>query len=294
MRKDQAEELRKLFVPDNIKKETPNKVEAKNMRIITVASGKGGVGKTSVVVNLALALTKLGKKVLIMDADLGMANIDIMCGVLAENSLYDVIKGKMSLKEVVFTTDEGLSIIPGGSGITELINLDNEARDRIVSDLNEFSKEMDYLFIDCGAGVSKHILGYIAAADDVLIVITPEPTSITDAYGLIKILSRFDLHKEVSLIVNKVSSTREGNNTVNRIENVAKEFLKIEIKNIGFINNDDSVIKSIKEQKPFVLSYPRSKATRGMNLIAENFAEGNTKAPQGTEKFVKKLFNLFR
>ncbi|SMB82311.1 flagellar biosynthesis protein FlhG [Desulfonispora thiosulfatigenes DSM 11270] len=294
MIKDQAEELRKLFVLNKGQQEKKKNNEPKNMRIITVASGKGGVGKTSVVSNLALSLTKLGNKVLIMDADLGMANIDIMFGLFPKHSLYDVIKGKKSLKEIAVTTAEGITIIPGGSGINELVNLESEQRDNILNELAEFSLEMDYLFIDCGAGVSKNILGFISAADDVLIVITPEPTSITDAYALIKILSQFNLHKEVSVIVNRVTSIKEADDTIARIENVADKFLNIDIKKIGFINQDDNVVKSIKEQRPFVLSYPRSKAAKDMNYIAENFLRGNDRPPQGTEKFIKKLINIFR
>lgn len=293
---DQAESLRKLMSMSKKKQDKENIKSKKNheMRIITVASGKGGVGKTSIVSNLAISLQKSGKNVLILDADLGMANVDIMFGMIPRYSLFDVIRGNKKLRDIVTTSSEGVRIIPGGSGINELVNLSSSEREIIIEELKEFSKEIDFLLIDCGAGVTKNILGFISAADEVLIVVTPEPTSITDAYALIKILAKFDLHKEVSMIVSRATSSKEAKDTISRIENVAHKFLEIDIKEIGFISNDLTVTNSIKEQKPFVVSYPKCKASKDMSLVTQKFLQIDKPQNKKTGSFFERLFNILK
>ncbi|MDK2985149.1 MAG: flagellar biosynthesis protein FlhG [Clostridia bacterium] len=288
---DQAEKLRKLAMTTQNK---TGKTGESQMRVITVASGKGGVGKTSIVVNLAIELSRAGKKVMILDADLGLANVDIMFGIIPRYTLYDVFLGKKSLQEIVLDGPEGIKIIPGGSGIHELANIGYSERERLMADLKDFSRELDYLIIDCGAGVSKNVLGFISAADDVVIVITPEPTSITDAYGIIKIISKFQLHTEVYIVINKAGTVREACETARKIETVAGKYLEIKVRRLGFISDDLTVGKSVKEQKPYCVSHPNSKVAKDISQMAHNLIQKRMQSPQGTDNFFLKLFRIFK
>jgi flagellar biosynthesis protein FlhG len=287
---DQAEKLRELI---SGKKEDIN-LPKDNMRIITISSGKGGVGKTSLVVNLAIALSKAGKKVMIMDADLGMANVDIMLGLVPRYTLYDVLQGEKSIREIIITGVEGIKIIPGCSGIFEMANVQHIYKEGLIHELESYAQEMDYILIDTGAGISNIVLGFIAAADDVVIVITPEPTSITDGYGIIKVLSKFKLHKKVYLVVNMASNMQEAQESARKIETVANKYLEIKINRLGVIYYDNSVKKSIKEMTPFIVKFPRSQVTRDVVQIADNILENKIGFHNGSNNFAQKLIGLLR
>jgi len=287
---DQAEKLRDLF-SGKIK---PTEFVAENKtRIITIASGKGGVGKTSLTVNLAIALSKAGKKVMILDADLGMANVDILFGITPRYTLYDVLQGPMSLKEIIIEGFKGVHIVPGCSGIFEATNIGRTQREQLIHEIEEYAREMDFILIDTGAGISQVVLGFIASADDVVIVVTPEPTSITDGYGIIKILSRFKLHKQVHLVVNMANNLQEAQETAKKIEMVAERYLQITIKRLGVLYSDNSVKKSIKEMTPFMIKYPRSQVSQDIAQIAKNILEQKIGFNNGTN-FAQKLMSLFK
>lgn len=289
---DQAEKLRKLTIASSGKQEGTIKQE--NMRVVTVASGKGGVGKTSVVVNLAIALSRAGKRVMVLDADLGMANVDIMLGIIPRYTLYDVFRGRKTLREIILNGPEKISVIPGGSGIHELANIGLSERDFLISQLKDFAKEVDFLLIDSGAGVSRNVLGFISAADDVIVVVTPEPTSITDAYGVIKILSKFKLHEKAYIVINRASDVKEARDTVRKLENVVNRFLDIRLNCLGFISDDSTVGKSVKEQKPFMITHAKSRAARETEYLAENLIKKGEQPPQGIDSFISKLMRLFK
>ncbi len=290
---DQAEKLRKLSSSYN-QKNTKSHSNNLDMRIIAVASGKGGVGKTSIVVNLAISLKRAGKKVMIMDADMGLANVDIMVDMIPEFTLYDVIKGRKSLHDIVLTGPEGIKIIPGGSGVNELANISAAEREIIINQLECFSTDIDYLLIDSGAGISKNVLGFLTAADDVIVVVTPEPTSITDAYGIIKILSYFKLQKEIYLIVNMVKDNKEARETTRKIMTVSSKYLEIKINKLGFINQDTCVGSAIRSQSPFIITSPRSKASKGIENITNNILQRKIYVPQGTGSFFEKLIRILK
>jgi flagellar biosynthesis protein FlhG len=286
---DQAEHLRNLMV----QKKNDQEPHPANARIIAVSSGKGGVGKTSLVVNLAIALSKAGKKVMIMDADLGLANVDIMLGISPRYTLFDVLEGNKSLHEIIITGVEGINVIPGCSGLFAMENISRLQKQNLLQELGNCIDEMDYILIDTGAGISSIVLGFLAAAGDALIVVTPEPTSITDGYAIIKILSQFKLHEKVYLVVNMAANPDEVKESFDKIEAVAGKFLNIEIVRLGAILFDDTVKKSIIEMNPFIINYPRSQASRDVMQIAENLS-ANKFTLNIRKNFVRKMMNLLR
>jgi flagellar biosynthesis protein FlhG len=288
---NQADKLRDLFKGRQKKNIRP---ASDKIRIIAVASGKGGVGKTSLTVNLAIALARAGKKVMILDADLGMANVDIMMGLTPRYTLHDVIQGHRAISDIVLDGLEGVKIVPGCSGIFEAVSIQRIRREALMAELEYYSRDMDYVLVDTGAGISKTVLGFVASADDVIVVVTPEPTSIADGYGIIKIVSRFRLHKKVFLVVNMANNVQEAEETARKIEIVANNYLDISIKRLGVIYADPSVKKSIKEMTPFIIKYPRSQAAFSVERIARNIIEDKIGFNGGSLNFAQKVINLWR
>jgi flagellar biosynthesis protein FlhG len=262
-------------------------------RIIAVASGKGGVGKTNLVVNLAIALVEMGQRVVIFDADLGLANVDVLVGVVPKYNLYDVLQGTKTISEIIVTGPAGVRIVPGGSGIQDLANLDYYQRERLVQSLKELEQDTDFLLVDTGAGISRNVLGFISAADEVIIVLTPEPTSLTDAYGVIKIMSKFKLHSKVHLVVNRVASAQEAQQTIAKMVTVVQKFLQIKVSPLGYIFDDKAVGKAVRKQEPFLLRFPDSAAAGSLRQLATNLLEGNYRPPKGTTGFLNRLIRLF-
>lgn len=287
---DQAAKLRKLI---SDKKEDA-KLNQGKMRIITITSGKGGVGKTSLVVNLAIALSRAGKKVMIMDADLGMANVDIMLGLVPKYTLYNVLEGQKSISEIIVQGIEGISIIPGCSGIFAVENVSRLYKEALIKDLESYAQQMDFILIDTGAGISSIVLSFVAAADDVLIVITPEPTSLTDGYGIIKVLSKFQIHQKIYLVVNMAGNIQEAQESAGKIERVADKYLNIKINRLGVVYYDNTVKKSIKEMTPYIIKYPRSQVARDVIHIAENIIDNKIGFNKGNNSFANKLISLLR
>jgi flagellar biosynthesis protein FlhG len=208
---DQAANLRRLVVETAATKRT---------RTIAITSGKGGVGKTSLAVALSIALAKDGSKVTLLDADLGLANINVILGIIPKYNLYHVIKGKKKLKDIVIDVPEGIKIIAGASGFHQLANLDMKQRMDFIEAVSELDED-DYMIIDTGAGISQNVLSFVGASDEVIVVTTPEPTAITDAYGIIKSIASQSPEKSVRLIVNRVQSVSEGKRVAQRVINIA-------------------------------------------------------------------------
>lgn len=262
-------------------------------RVIAVASGKGGVGKTNLVVNLAVELTRRGKRVVVFDADLGMANVEVLLGIIPRYTLYDFLFDDRSIDEIMAVSPQGIHVISGGSGFVELANLDHYSRQRLEQGLQELDKKFDYVLVDTGAGISKTVLGFVAACDEVIVVITPEPTSLTDAYGLIKVLSKFNIHREIMVVVNRISNEKDALVTFARMDTAATKFLQAKLINTGFIPEDSVVGKAVKSQVPYTLMAPKSLAANRLNRIADYLVSGKEAAPEGFKGFFGKLMRLF-
>lgn len=281
---DQAANLRRLVLEKgSVTRET---------KTIAITSGKGGVGKTSLSVSLAIALAQGGASVTLLDADLGLANINVILGIIPKYNLYHVIKGKKTLKEIIIDVPEGIKIIAGASGFHQLANLDQKQRNDFISIIGELEED-DYMIIDTGAGVSQNVLSFVMAADEVIVVTTPEPTAITDAYGIIKSIASQSSDKVIKLVVNRVQSVAEARRVAQRVINIAGQFLNIKVENLGFVFDDLHVAKSVRNQKPFIVSYPKSRASGCVSLIASRIAnkEVETAKGSGLSSFFKNLIS---
>ncbi len=292
--RDQAERLREKI--ENIKMkqlELVNNDEQsqKHAKILTVTSGKGGVGKTNISVNIAIALSQMGQKVIILDVDFGLANIDVLFGIFTKNSLVDIIHNDKNILEVLTDGPNGVKFLSGGSGVEDLIKLDRFQLERLIKNLALLDKLYDFIIIDTGAGLSENVMSFVMAADDVILITTPEPTAITDAYALIKTVSNRDKHKDIKVIINRAETSKEADDVYNKLSMVSEKFLSLKLTKLGFILNDDSVVKAVKLQEPFFLSYPKSEATKQIKTLAERLMQVEEIMEDNRGKGVKAFFN---
>jgi flagellar biosynthesis protein FlhG len=261
--------------------------------VIAVTSGKGGVGKSNVAVNLAVQLASAGKSVVLLDADLGLANADVLCNIDLPFNLAHVIARKKELKEVMVKGPGGFKLIGGASGLARMADLSDDDRQRLVAALAELELQADVILIDTGAGISPNVLSFTRAADHVLVVTTPEPTAITDAYAVVKVISRDGAVHRVSLLVNQVRAPAEAKIVYDRIAKVARQFLNISVFDAGHIPADDNVPMAVRRRVPFSLAFPRSAATQGIAHLAIRLEQGvaTTLQPAG---FFQRMTKLFR
>ena len=282
---DQAFKLREL-----INESSPEKVQVGDARIIAVSSGKGGVGKTNFTVNLGIALSKMGKKVTIIDADLGLANIDILLGLVPRYTLTHVLKMEKKLSEIIVDGPNGISIVSGGSGVMDMVNLNQVELSRLIESLEYLNNESDYILIDTGAGLNHSVLSFIQASTELIVVVTSDPTSITDAYALIKNIGNLEVG--VKVVVNRIESNREGLDVFQKLNTASSKFLDMELESIGYIYEDHNVKKSVKRQVPFLIGFPNSLASRGVELVAENLDRNSQYIPPsgGFSSLIKKIF----
>ena len=283
---DQAESLRRLMNNKSHVNISNNKP-----KIITVTSGKGGVGKSNFVVNLGIELQKHGKKVLIFDADIGMGNDDVLMGVYPRYSMFDVIKGK-EISDIIEDGPYGIKLLAAGSGINQIEDLQQYERELFLSKL-ESLEGFDYILMDTGAGINRSVLAFIACSEELIILTTPEPTSLTDAYSLIKATDHFKIKDRAKVVVNRTFSDNEGINTFNKFERAVNRFLTIKISYLGCIADDRKLVQGVREQVPFVISYPNSDAAKCINIIANNILGEKGHSGIGAKGLFKKLFNLF-
>ena len=281
---DQAETLREIMRQKQDSPET-------RTRILTVASGKGGVGKTNTATNLALTYAKLGRKVILMDADLGLANVNVVMGIIPKFNLYHVIRKQKTMQEILMDTKYGIQIVAGASGFAKIANLTEDERENFMQELSALSGA-DVVIIDTSAGVSNNVLSFVAAADDVIIVTTPEPTAITDAYGIIKIIAtELDgTGMGIKLIVNRVHSVTEGKRVAERVINIAGQFLNVKVDYLGYVYEDPAVQQAVLRQKPFTVDDPKGKASVCIQHIVGRLENIDFREGSGVSAFIKKLF----
>ncbi len=265
---DQAKTLREL------RKTMPlQQVLSGQTRVMSITSGKGGVGKTHTVINLAIALSDLGRRVLVLDGDMSLANADVLLGINTPYTLRHVLEGEKSLSEIIVDTPFGVSLIPGASGVESLLDLTAQELEVLKNEIEEVAADYDYLIIDTPAGIGQEVMYFNAASGEVICIINNEPTSLTDAYALLKLLSKRHGEKEVSVLVNNTSSDKEAQHAFQRLSAVASQYLHIHLKFLGSIPADSSVLAAIQDRRPVISEFPTSKASRALSQVAVNIDE---------------------
>ncbi|NOY62494.1 MAG: MinD/ParA family protein [Gammaproteobacteria bacterium] len=275
---DQAEGLRRMAKP-------------RPVQVIAITSGKGGVGKTNVSINLAAAMVGQGKKVLILDADMGLANVDVLLGLHPKYNLSHVIKGERTLDEVIVKGHEGLQVVPASSGVQLMAELTQAEHAGVIRAFSELSDDIDVLLIDTAAGISNGVVTYAQAAQEVVVVVCDEPASITDAYALIKLLNSDYGLVRFRVLANMAHSVSEGRALYQKILRVTDKFLDVTLDFMGSVPYDDYLRKAVQKQRTVVDSYPRSKATEAFKNLAKR--TDKWPGPQGAsghlEFFIERL-----
>jgi len=261
-------------------------LSASRLRVIAVTSGKGGVGKSNVVVNLGLALAQMGQKVLLIDADLGLANLDILLGLSPRFTIHDLLSLRRSLSEVMVEGPEGIKILPASSGIPELADLDKHQKMFLLSELDDYSENIDVVLIDTGAGISRNVLFFNIAAQERIVVANNEPTSITDAYALIKVLASQHGENHYRLLVNGLAKPQDGEMVYRTMLRVTERFLGgISLDYLGFIPYDEAIPKAVLKQQPVLTLFPRARVSRSFNSLAKRLWD--LSAPPGMGSNIK-------
>ena len=246
----------------------PSDSRQTSSRVLAIASGKGGVGKTNVAANLALCLAAAKKRVLLLDADISLGNLDLVLNVRSRYNISHVISGQKNLEDIIQAGPEGLRIICGASGLDRLADIDEQEQHRVLGHLSGLQEDSDIILIDNAAGISASVVNFCLAADHVLVVTTPDPTAMTDAYGMIKVLVRKQYAGPISVVVNMARDTADGKRTYQRLADVAKRFLQADLYYAGVLLKDEHLCAAVRARKPVVLAYPRSPISSAFSALA--------------------------
>ncbi|MFV9614442.1 MAG: MinD/ParA family protein [Gammaproteobacteria bacterium] len=276
---DQADNLRRI-------------VEPKALKIIAVSSGKGGVGKTNVSVNLAISMAKQGKEVLLLDADLGMANVDVLLGLNTEYDLSHVVSGERTLEEIIVEGPSNIKVIPASSGINKMANLTPAEQTGLINAFSELGNVVDALIIDTGAGIADTVVNFCKASQDVIVVVHDEPASITDAYAFIKVMSRHHNVSRFHILANMTHDVQEGHNLFKKLSTATDRFLDVILTFVGAVPYDDKLRKSIQHQRAVVEAFPRSPSALAFKRITrqiDSWENDNTKSTGQLKFFVERM-----
>ncbi|MBO6133626.1 MAG: MinD/ParA family protein [Lachnospiraceae bacterium] len=286
---DQADKLRNIIKANQVAPQP-------TARVITVTSGKGGVGKSNVAINLAVQFKRHGKRVIIFDADFGLANIEVMFGAIPKHSLADLLYQGMSIRDIITWGPMEIGFISGGSGIIGMSNLNRDNLNYLVSNLSELDSIADVIIIDTGAGISDAVLEFLVASGEILLVTTPEPTSITDSYSLLKSLNNHPRFENagipVKVITNMIETSEEGKQLFNKLNTVVKRYLSLSIELLGVIPLDNSIGKSIMQQTPVTIMDPDCKSSKAFKDIAETLMDIPHESPV-YRKGMRGFFEMF-
>jgi flagellar biosynthesis protein FlhG len=284
--RDQAESLR-------IKLQQ-NKASITKTTSIAVISGKGGVGKSNLSLNFALSLRKLGKSVLLFDMDIGMGNIDILMGLSSKYSVVDMLNEHLSINEVIKEGPNGLAYIAGGSGLSSIFTMEYEKIDRFFDQLQLVLPQYEYVIFDMGAGMTNESLQFLIAMDEIFIVTTPEPTSITDAYAAMKYIYSYNKAIPYYLVVNRAQSENEGKQTLQRLSNVVSKFLNKECIQLGILPDDKTVSKAVSNQTPYLIYSPKSTISKAIEVLTNRYITNSTfnETTDSGHSFITKLKRL--
>ena len=261
------------------------------IQVIAVTGGKGGVGKSNVSVNLSLALAQMQRRVMLLDADLGLANIDVLLGIRANKTIADVLSGECDLRDILVQGPGGIRIVPAASGVQRMAALTPQQHGALIQAFSSLGDQIDVLMIDTAAGISDTVVSFVSAAQEVVVVVCDEPSSITDAYALIKLLNKEYKIQRIRVIANMVHSNKEGQQLFSKLSQVCERFLDISMQYVGAIPMDENVRKAVQKQKPVLEYAPRCKAAQAFKQIANKVHEWPvTSSPRGhLEFFVERL-----
>lgn len=260
--------------------------------VLAIASGKGGVGKTNIAANLSICLAAAHQRVILMDADLGLGNLDVIMNIQSRYNLAHVISGQKRLDEIVHLAPSGVEVICGGSGIETLANLNTFQRQRLIESMDALCGRADFVIIDAGAGIQASVVGFCLAADSTLVVTTPEPTAMTDAYAMIKVLAANAYTGRIHLLVNMAQTVAEGRTVYRQISDIASRFLKTPIYEAGTLCRDEAVWSAVRKRTPVVLAYPRSPVATALKEVSVRLTRG-TNENNRSSGFFRKVVNWF-
>lgn len=263
----------------------------KPIKVIAVTAGKGGVGKSNVSVNLAVALAQQNKNVMLLDADLGLANVDIMLGLHTKYNLSHVIQGLCHLSDIILRGPSGIQVIPAASGTEFMTQLSAVEHQGIIDSFNELTDDLDYMIIDTAAGISDTVLSFARSSQEIIVVVCDEPTSLTDAYALIKVMNKRYNWTHFHILANMVRTMKDGRDLFNKLFRVSEQFLDVHLDYLGAIPFDDHIHQSVKKQKPVVMMYPESIAAISLRELAGNVGNWPAKTAVGgnTSFFLERL-----
>jgi len=292
--RDQAERLRKLAETYKAEIIGPRpSTAARRARVLAITSGKGGVGKTNLSVNLSYALISLGKEVCLLDADLGLANVDVLLGTVPRLHMGHAVSGEADIVDLIYEAPGNLKLIAGGSGISELADLPEADLQRFVRSLRHLETQTDFLVLDTGAGLGRAVTNFVLAADLVVVVTTPEPTAVTDAYAVIKAVVKKNPAADLKLVVNNAQDNVEGEEAADRLRTTVLRFLGASLDFLGAIPADKEVLRSVRSQRPFFLSAPSSPASQAVREIAIKLIGESQSERSGVGLFFDRLSRIF-